>query len=84
MSTVTASMFHVQCIILSETFCGKNAEAAENWYIFQLLSVFQRSVTPSGVQRGAHKSLQSKPEPSAAGVCNFRIVAYIVLAVPSI
>jgi hypothetical protein len=27
--TVDAAMFHLQSIILSETFCGKNAEAAE-------------------------------------------------------
>jgi hypothetical protein len=34
-------MFHLLCIILSETCCGKNAEAAENCYIFfQLVSVF--------------------------------------------
>jgi hypothetical protein len=37
---VKASMFLLQCIILSETRCGKNAEAAENGYICQLLSVF--------------------------------------------
>jgi hypothetical protein len=40
MLTVEASMFHLQSIILSETFCGKNAEAAENRHIFQFLSVF--------------------------------------------
>jgi hypothetical protein len=45
MLTVEASMFHLQSIILSETFCGKNAEAAENGHIFQLVSVFQCSVT---------------------------------------
>jgi hypothetical protein len=40
MLPVKASMFLLQCIILSETHCGKNAEAAENGHIFQLLSVF--------------------------------------------
>jgi hypothetical protein len=40
MLPVKASMFLLQCIILSETCCGKNAEAAENGHIFQLLSVF--------------------------------------------
>jgi hypothetical protein len=40
MLTVEASMIHLQSIILSETFCGKNAEAAENHIIFQILSVF--------------------------------------------
>jgi hypothetical protein len=39
--------FHPQCIILSKTCCGKNAEAAENSRISQLLSFFQRSVTQS-------------------------------------
>jgi hypothetical protein len=34
MLTVKASMFHLQCIILSETCCDKNAEAAENCHIF--------------------------------------------------
>jgi hypothetical protein len=41
MLKVNASMFHVQCIILSENGCGKNAEAAENGNIFQLVRVFQ-------------------------------------------
>jgi hypothetical protein len=30
MFTVKDSMFHMQCVILSETFSGKNADAAEN------------------------------------------------------
>jgi hypothetical protein len=34
MLTVKASLFHFQCIILSETCSGKNAEAAENNHIF--------------------------------------------------
>jgi hypothetical protein len=36
MLAVEASMFHLQRIILSETFCGKTAEAAKNWQNFQL------------------------------------------------
>jgi hypothetical protein len=43
--TVKASMFHLLCIILSETLCDKNAEAAENGHIFKLVSVFQCSLT---------------------------------------
>jgi hypothetical protein len=34
MLTVEASVFHLQSIILSETFCGKTAEAAENRQLF--------------------------------------------------
>jgi hypothetical protein len=71
MLTVEASMFHLQSIILSETFCGKNAEEAlaENENICQHLNVFQRSVTDSRIERGAHqKPLQSRQE-SAVCVC---------------
>jgi hypothetical protein len=47
MLTVKASMFHLQCIVLSEIYCGKNAEAAENGHIFQPMNIFQHSVTYS-------------------------------------
>jgi hypothetical protein len=40
MLTGKASMFLLQCIILSETRCGKNAEAAENVHIFHFFSGF--------------------------------------------
>jgi hypothetical protein len=37
---------------MSETFCGKSADAAEKWHIFQPFSIFQRSVTHFRVQGG--------------------------------
>jgi hypothetical protein len=60
MLTVRASMFHLQSIILSETFCGKNADAAEHRHIFPFLSVFQRSVTHNRVQSRAHQAVAVK------------------------
>jgi hypothetical protein len=59
MLTVKVSMFHLQCIILSETFCDKNAEAAENGHIFNALSVIH-----SRVLRGVNQAIEIK-----AGVC---------------
>jgi hypothetical protein len=35
MLTVKVSLFHLQSIILSETFCDKNTEAAENGQLFK-------------------------------------------------
>jgi hypothetical protein len=58
--TAEASMFHFQSIFFSKTFCGKNAEAAENLHIFQLLSVFQCSITHSRLQREAHQAIAIK------------------------
>jgi hypothetical protein len=60
MLTVEALTFYLQSIILSETFCGKNAEAAGNGHILQLLGVFQRSVTHSRVECGAHQAVAVK------------------------
>jgi hypothetical protein len=56
------SMFHLQCIILSKACCVKNAEAAENSDIFQLVSDFQRSVTHSRVARATHQAVAIKAE----------------------
>jgi hypothetical protein len=67
MLTVKASMFHLQSMILSETCFGKNAKTAENGHIFQLLNVFQRSVTHSRVEREHAKPLQSRPESAVCG-----------------
>jgi hypothetical protein len=72
-------MFHLQSIILSETFCGQTAVAAENGLIFQLLSVFQRFVTHSRDQRGAHKAVAIKAGVCCVRVSIFSIVACIVL-----
>jgi hypothetical protein len=67
-------MFHLQSLILSETFCGKNAEAAENEYIF-----FFNFCTLARVERGAHKAVAMKPGVYCVRVCNFSIIACIVL-----
>jgi hypothetical protein len=61
-------MFHSQRIILSETCCGKKAEAAENGHIFQLLSVLQRAVIHSRVERGEHQAVAIM-----AGICCVRV-----------
>lgn len=68
-------MFRLECIILSDTCCGKNAEAAENGLIFQLVSGFQRSVTHSGVARAARQAVTVK-----AGVCCVRVYRFSILA----
>jgi hypothetical protein len=57
-------MFHLQCIILSETCCGKNAGAAKISHIFQTMSVFQCFVTLYRVALAAHQAVVIK-----AGVC---------------
>jgi hypothetical protein len=62
MLTAEASMFYLQSIILSETFCGKNAGAAENDRIFQLVSVFQKLSPTSDSHVQLPKLLQSRPE----------------------
>jgi hypothetical protein len=67
---VKASIFNFQYIILSETFCCKNAESAENGQIF-FLSVFQRSVTHSRVARVAHQAVAIKAGQSAVCVRAF-------------
>jgi hypothetical protein len=57
MLTVKTSMFLLQRIILSETCCGRNAEAAENGHIlFKLVSVFQSSLTHSRVAHATHQA----------------------------
>jgi hypothetical protein len=37
MFTVKASKFHLQCVIMSENCCDRNAEAAENGHFFNNL-----------------------------------------------
>jgi uncharacterized membrane protein YidH (DUF202 family) len=59
-----ASMFHFQCIILFTACCDKNAEAAENSHICQLLNVFQLFVTHSKFAHAAQQAVAIK-----AGVC---------------
>jgi hypothetical protein len=58
--TVKASIIHLQCVILSETGCGKSVEAANNRNILQLLSLIQRSVTRSRVARAAHQAIENQ------------------------
>jgi hypothetical protein len=79
--TAKASMFHFQCIVWSETCCGKTAEATENSQIFQLMSVFQRSVTHSRVAHVAHQAVTIEAGVCCARVRNFSILAGIVLAI---
>jgi hypothetical protein len=79
MLTVKASMFHLQCIFFSEICCGKNTEATENGIIFQLLSIFQCSLTHSRVVRGAHQAFAIKAGVCCVRVCNFSIIASIDL-----
>jgi hypothetical protein len=67
-------MFLLQNIMLSETFCGKNAEAAENGHIFQLLNVFERFVTYSRVERGSHQAVVIKAGVCCMRVCNVSII----------
>jgi hypothetical protein len=57
MLTVEASIFHFLCIILSETCCGKNAEATKISQISQLMTVFQRFVTKSRIACAAHQAI---------------------------
>jgi hypothetical protein len=45
---------------LSESCCGKNAEAAENYQNVQLVSVFRRFFTLSRVTHAAHKPFTIK------------------------
>jgi hypothetical protein len=66
--TVKASMFHLLCIILSETCCGKNAEAAENGKIFQIISIFNTLSHTPELHVQHTKLLQSRPE-SAVCLC---------------
>jgi hypothetical protein len=72
-------MFNFQCIIWSETCCGKNAEATENGHIFQFLSIFQRSVTHSRVARAARQAVAIKARVCFLLVCDYSILACIVL-----
>jgi hypothetical protein len=72
-------MVHFQCIIWSEMCCGKNAEAAENGHIFQLLVIFQRSVTHFRVARAARQAVAIKARVCFLLVCDYSILACIVL-----
>jgi hypothetical protein len=82
--TVKALMLHLQCVILSETCCGKNAEAAENCHIFQLVIVFQCFVTTSIFAQTAHQAATIMAEVCCMRVCNFSILACFALVVASI
>jgi hypothetical protein len=75
-------MFRLLCVILSETCCGKNAAAAEN--MFQLVRVFQRSVTHSRVARTAHQAATIKANVCCVHDYNISILACIVSAEESI
>jgi hypothetical protein len=62
-------MYHLQCISLSETCYGKNAEAAENSHIIQLVSVFQHSVTGTPKLHMQHTKLLQSMMASTVRVC---------------
>jgi hypothetical protein len=78
MLSVKAFVFHLQCIILSKASFGKNAEAAENGHICQLLSVFQRSVTYSRFAHAAHQAVNNQGWMHA---CSVSMLSCIVSAV---
>jgi hypothetical protein len=59
----------------------QNAEAAENGHIFQLLSVFQRSVTHSRVARAARQAVAIKARVCFLLVCDYSILACIVFGI---
>jgi hypothetical protein len=84
MLTVETSMFHLQCIFLSEICCSKKKKAAENGHIFHFLSVFQRSVTHSRVALEAHQAVTIKARVFCMRVRSFSILVCIILAVASI
>jgi hypothetical protein len=84
MLTVKASMFYLQCIVLSETCCCKNAEAAENGQIFHFLSVFQHSVTHLRVAFEAHQAVTIKARVCCVRVRSFSTLVCIALSVASI
>jgi hypothetical protein len=77
-------MFHLLCIIFSETCSGKNAKAAENSHIFQLVNLFQRSLSHSRVARATHQAVTIKARVCCVHVCKFSILACVDLAVMSI
>jgi hypothetical protein len=68
MWTGKASMFYLQCVILSKTYCGKIAEAAENSRFFRLVLFFNALTHNLELLVQHIKPLQSRPE-SAVGVC---------------
>jgi hypothetical protein len=59
MLTAKASVFHLRCVILTQTYCGKNADSSDNGQFFQLLSVFQGSVTRSRIASAAHQAIKN-------------------------
>jgi hypothetical protein len=79
-----ASMFHLQCIFLSETCCSKNAEAAESGHIFPFVDVFQWSVTQSRVAFAAHLAVTIKARACCVRVRNFSSLSCIILALAPI
>jgi hypothetical protein len=82
--TVKISMFRLQCIIMSETCCSKNAEAAENGQIFHFSSVCQRSLLHSRVALEAHQAVTIKVRVCFVRVRSFNILVCIILAVASV
>jgi hypothetical protein len=70
MLTVNASMLYLQCIILSDTCCGKNAEAAaENGHLSTLARFF-KALSHTQFALAAHlKPIQSRLQSSFAWVC---------------
>jgi hypothetical protein len=70
---VDTIMSRLQCSTFSalfrqKTYWGKNAEAASNGHICQLLSVFQRFVTHSRVAHAAHQAISIKASLLCASV----------------
>jgi hypothetical protein len=61
MLTAKASMFHLQCIILSKTIAvAKMLRQQKTVPFFQIVSAFQLSVTYSKVARAAYQAVTTK------------------------
>jgi hypothetical protein len=80
MVIVKASMVHLQCIFVLETWNGKNAEAAENCHIFQFVSGFHCSVTDSRAALATHQAVTIKTRVCCVRVCKSSILACIMAA----
>jgi hypothetical protein len=72
---------YLQCIVLSKNCCGENAAVAKISPIFQLVSVFQRSVTQSSVAHAAHQAVTIKARVCCVCDCIFSILQYKLVIV---
>jgi hypothetical protein len=73
-------MFHLQCIISSETCCGKNAEAAVNCPIFSTFDRFTFDALSYALEWHVQptKAVTIKAGVCSVWVCNFSTLVSIV------